>query len=350
MTDEDVLLITGRQVDAALAGRHRQIADAVRAAYEAHSRHRDALPQAGILRFADDPRNRVIALPARVDVGVERAGLKWIASFPANIERGLERASAVIMLNSLETGRVSTVMEGSLISAKRTAASAALAAAQVHRAEGPVTLGLIGCGRINFEILQFVRAVGPQIDAVLVFDQDPARAEGFAGRCADVAPELKVSVASRLTETLAAAPLVSFATTAIEPHVSDLSMCPQGATILHISLRDIAPREILPAENLVDDVEHACSAQTSLHLAEQLAGHRDFIRATLGDVLLGRVPPRVDSGGPLIFSPFGMGTLDIAVAGLVLDTVLDPVLDTVTDGVSGAVTVPDFWPTPWNSQ
>ncbi|NUP51099.1 MAG: 2,3-diaminopropionate biosynthesis protein SbnB [Catenulispora sp.] len=337
MTDEDVLLITGRQVDAALAGRHRQIADAVRAAYQARSRHQDALPQAGILRFADDPRNRVIALPARVDVGTERAGMKWIASFPANTARGLERASAVIMLNSLQTGRVTTVMEGSLISAKRTAASAAVAAAEVHRAAGPSTLGLIGCGRINFEILQFIRAVGPEVDAVLVFDQDPARAEGFAERCADVAPELKVAVAASIAETLAASPLVSFATTAIEPHVSDLSMCPAGATILHISLRDIAPREILLAENLVDDVEHACAAQTSVHLAEQLVGHRDFIRATLGDVLLGRVRPRAQDNSPLIFSPFGMGTLDIAVAGLVLDTVQD------------AVAVPDFWPAPWNS-
>lgn len=340
MTDSDLLVISGRQVEAALAGRHREISDLIRAAYQAHGRKADSLPQASILRFADSPGNRIIALPACLTAGSAQAGLKWIASFPANTEIGLERASAVVLVNSMTTGRVTAVMEGSMISAKRTAASAALAATEVHCRAEPSVLGLIGCGRINYEILQFLRAIGPPIAGALAYDKSQARAESFVSRCAEVAPELTVGLAASCTKLLSACHLVSFATTAVEPHVPELSMCPAGATILHVSLRDLAPRVILDAENIVDDADHVCTAQTSVHLAEQAVGNRDFIRTSLPDVLLGRSAPRADRRRPLVFSPFGLGTLDIALAAFVLESVRE----------GDTLAVPDFWPTPWNAR
>jgi ornithine cyclodeaminase len=120
-------------------------------------------------------------------------------------------------------------------------------------------------------------------------------------------------VLERLDLVLERASLVSFATTAVEPHVSDLSMCPPGTTLLHISLRDLSAEAILAGDNVVDDVEHVCRAQTSVHLAEQRSGGRAFIRCELAAVLSGAAPPR-RGPGPTIFSPFGLGILDLAVA------------------------------------
>jgi ornithine cyclodeaminase/alanine dehydrogenase-like protein (mu-crystallin family) len=79
-----------------------------------------------------------------------------------------------------------------------------------------------------------------------------------------------------------------------------------------LSLRDLAPQILLASTNFVDDVEHCLKANTSPHLVEQLTGNRDFLQGTLGDLMSGRAPaPPADR--PLIFSPFGLGVLDLAV-------------------------------------
>ena len=54
-------------------------------------------------------------------------------------------------------------------------------------------------------------------------------------------------------------------------------------------------------------------------LFRSLSGHRDFIRCTLGDVIRGETPARNDGHSITVFSPFGLGVLDLAVAKLVSD-------------------------------
>jgi ornithine cyclodeaminase/alanine dehydrogenase-like protein (mu-crystallin family) len=112
--------------------------------------------------------------------------------------------------------------------------------------------------------------------------------------------------------------VLSLATTAVVPTIEDLSICPPAATVLHISLRDIVADAIVRADNIVDDVDHAIRAQTSLHLAEQKLGHRNFVRGTLAEVLLGEQPARAEAARTVVFSPFGLGVLDLAVASLVM--------------------------------
>jgi ornithine cyclodeaminase len=245
--------------------------------------------------------------------------MKWIASFPGNVDRGVPRASAVVVLNRLDTGQPEVLLEGSVISARRTGASAALAARELAGQPGADAVtgaSFVGGGVINFEVLRYLRHTLAGLREVTVYDLDPARAEDFAARCTGQWPDLVVECARSVDETMARHPVISVATTAARPYLN-LDACAQGAVVLHVSLRDLTVDAVLSADNVVDDADHVCREQTSLHLAEQVVGHRGFIRAGIGDILLGNGPAAPEPGRVTVFSPFGLGVLDLALARLV---------------------------------
>jgi 2,3-diaminopropionate biosynthesis protein SbnB len=324
MKENEILILRGGEVDELLAGREHEVIDAVGRAYLAHSRGESSLPHSTFLRFPDDDLNRIIALPAYLGDGFGVAGMKWIASFPGNVQKGMARASAVLILNSATTGLPEAILESSLISARRTAASAALAARELRRGRPTGSAGFIGTGVINFETARFLLHAIPDLTELVLFDLDPVRAEAAAARIAEMAQgvsggraAVQVRVAGDREEIFRTCPLIAFATTAVRPHVSDLSACQPGATILHTSLRDLTAEVILAGDNVVDDPDHVSRAQTSIHLAEQQTGNRDFIRCTLADLLAGTAPAKKDEEAVTIFSPFGLGVLDLAVGHLV---------------------------------
>jgi len=244
----------------------------------------------------------------------------------------------VVILNSTQTGRPEALLEGSVISAKRTAASAALAAQCLFEGTKVRRVGVIGCGLINFEIARFLRAVFPEAETFVLFDQDEARAQQFKNKVEKISDEVAVEIAKDVNAVLRSSPLIAIATTALKPHIGDLRECPEGAAILHISLRDLTPDVILSCDNVVDDIDHVCRAQTSVHLAEQQVGNRQFIRCTLADILRGRAPARNGSHTVSVFSPFGLGVLDLAVSKLVRDLAHQQGLETV---------VGSFMPSSW---
>ena len=125
---ENILLLKGSEIDDLFRGEEAAILAAVKAAYQAHAKGLDHMPPNSYLRFPGMEKERIIAKAAYLGGDFHTAGLKWIASFPNNLSKGIERASATLILNSPETGRPTAIMESSIISAKRTAASAALAA------------------------------------------------------------------------------------------------------------------------------------------------------------------------------------------------------------------------------
>ncbi|TDD88946.1 2,3-diaminopropionate biosynthesis protein SbnB [Actinomadura rubrisoli] len=326
-------VIPGAQVHEAVAGREEQVTRMVEAAYRLHGEGRTVNPDSYFLRFPDRPSDRIIALPASVkgDIGVH--GMKWISSFPGNVANGIPRASAVLILNDAETGYPFACLESSIISAARTAASAALAAATLadRRGDRPRRVGFIGTGLIARYIHTYLAGNGFVFDELGVHDLSPEHAAGFKGyleRTEDGA----VTVHDKPEDLVRSSDLIVFATIAGEPHILDPGWFEHNPLVLHVSLRDLSPEIILSAYNVVDDVEHCMKANTSPHLAEQKVGHRDFVAGTLYDVLTGAITPPADR--PVVFSPFGLGVLDLAVARYVYDEV----------AASGALsTVPGFF-------
>ena len=179
---------------------------------------------------------------------------------------------------------------------------------------------LFRSGPINAAVAQFLTITWPNVNRLMAFDLDPARADAFG---VALLAQRDFKVAASVEEVLSECPMVAFATTAITPYVDDLDVCPAGATILHISLRDLSPGAILSNHNVVDDLDHVNRAATSIHLASEQEGNTGFVHSSLGDILLGKANLPERDERKLIFSPFGLGVLDLAVADLVQKTLAE---------------------------
>jgi N-[(2S)-2-amino-2-carboxyethyl]-L-glutamate dehydrogenase len=313
-------VIPGGQVQQALAGRERQVTALVEATYRLHGAGDSVNPPSYFLRFPDRPSDRIIALPASIGGPLRVDGLKWISSFPGNVAAGIPRASAVLILNDHDTGYPFACLESSIISATRTAASAAVAADWLSRGRPrPAAAGFIGTGLIARYIHTFLAGTGWSFDQTGVHDPSAASAAGFRGYLDHAGGTGPITVYDDPEPLIRASDLVIFATIAGQPHITDPSWFTHNPLVLHISLRDLTPQILLTATNIVDDIDHCLKADTSPHLAEQLTGNRDFLAGTLNDVITGHttIPP----DRPTIFSPFGLGVLDLAVGKYVYDQI-----------------------------
>jgi ornithine cyclodeaminase len=323
-------VMSGKHVRDIIETSRLEIFERVRETYLAHHRGETINPDSYFLRFPEKPDARIIALPAMLRGAPGVAGMKWIASFPGNVARNIPRASATLVLNDFATGYPFVCMEAAQISAARTAASAALGAEQLHGSRTAGRIAVIGAGVISRNILEFLRALGWVVGDITIHDAVPA----YAGKAVRHAESLgySASVSDTLAEAVDGADLIILATTAAEPYIVDAGALGPGHTVLNISLRDIGPDIIARSHNVVDDVEHCLKQNTSVHLATRAFGHRDFIDGTIAQLLLGEV--EISRAKPRIFSPFGLGVLDLAVG-----------LEVFTTGVATdrALAVPDFF-------
>ena len=304
---------------AVLAEEHPgEIARHTRRAYQLHGESHTANPNSSFLRFPQDPGNRIIGLPAFLGGEYNVAGFKWVSSWPANPGRGRPRAAAILVLNDTATGYPFALLEASGLSAYRTTAGAAMAAEILHeRRTGNCrctrTLGIVGCGAIGRNLVASLLRARWQIDELRVFDLDPDRARAFAQGIETLSSGgvRAVRICEHYASLARNCDIVAFTTTAGTPWIHNAETLRHCPVVLHLSLRDVAPEVIAASNNIVDDVRHVLRENTSVHLAQQASRHHRFINGTLYELMFKEV--NLDHRKPVIFSPFGLGVLDIAL-------------------------------------
>lgn len=322
-------ILTGADIAAQVEGNRPACVEEVRNAYLTHDEGASANPHSSFLRFPHNDRSRIIALPAYLGGEANVAGLKWIASFPDNTRHGVPRASAVLLLNDAESGYPFACLESSIISATRTAASAVLGAQELIGRRAARRVGFVGTGLIARHVQRFLADLDWEVGGYRLFDLAPEAARRFADRLGTADD---VVVVDRIEDALRDCDLIVFTTVAGEPHVHDPELFSHNPVVLHLSLRDLSPEVVLAAQNITDDVDHAVRERTSLHLTEQRTGDRSFVDGTLADVMRGRVVR--DPARPVVFAPFGLGVLDLAIGKWVHDRA-------VADGLG--IDISDFY-------
>jgi alanine dehydrogenase len=296
------LLLTRAEVEALLDP--DELIGALEDAFRDLSAGRASMPQR-VAAFAPDGLLGV--MPAYLPTA-DALTVKLVTLFEGNAGTELPTHQAAIGVFSPQRGSLVALMDGTWITAARTAAGSALATRLLARADARV-LTIVGTGvqaRSHAWALPHARA----FDEVRVVGRDPAKA-------AQLAAEIGGRAFDAYEDALAGADVVCATTHSPEPvvrrtwlddgvHVTSVGMNPEG-------------REV--AEDVVEEafvvVESRSSAVAGFPMgSNELAGRPPESVVELGEVLAGATRP--DAGSLTLYKSVGVAVMDAAAAALVL--------------------------------
>ncbi|MFJ2644887.1 ornithine cyclodeaminase family protein [Streptomyces sp. NPDC087511] len=240
-------------------------------------------------------------------------GFKAIMHNPANEARGLSTHIGIVSIFDPVTGELSAVLDGSAITAIRTAAVSAVATRVLAR-EDASDLAILGSGvqaRTHLEAMQLVR----DIHRVRVWSRTTDHAKDFLdwahGR------GVAVEVTATPEEALRGADLVCTTTGAREPVVLPGHLAPGahvnavGASVL--GTRELAPAAVARCAIYVDSRESALHESSDIcdPIAQGLITENG-IRGEIGEVLLGMSKARTGPMEVTLFKSLGLAVEDVA--------------------------------------
>jgi len=280
----------------------RDAISVVESAFVAHGRG-EALMPAKVYLSLPQHHGDFRAMPAYL---AGSAGVKWVNAHPENpIRHGLPSVLALYILSDAETAAPLAVMDGTLLTAIRTGAAAAVASK--HLARAPHAVGFIGCGVQARFLLEAHRAVLGEFE-VLAYDRSADAADRFAsearGRRAPIEEVAGAGIVC--TATPSRAPIVERAFVRPGTHINALGADAPGK-------QELDPAILAAAKVIIDDWKQATeSGEVNVPLHRGIY-RREQIHGTLGEVLAGKKSGR--AGDEItVFDSTGLAIQDLALA------------------------------------
>ncbi|WP_020396928.1 ornithine cyclodeaminase family protein [Thiolinea disciformis] len=141
-------------------------------------------------------------------------GVKIVNVTPDNAQRGLPAVAASYLLFSETTGEHVALLDGSVLTARRTAAASALGARYLANPQAK-TLLIIGAGRVARELPEAFASLFP-LQKVLIWNRSPARAHELLNSLQTL-QRWELALVSDLASAVAQSDLISCATLAQAP-------------------------------------------------------------------------------------------------------------------------------------
>ncbi len=287
------------------------------------------VPPKAVLRWSDDPKventkGRVNFLSAYAGGDIDVLGMKWIGSFPNNkTALNLPRATALIILNDPVTGIPIAIMEGSVISATRTAAMTGVAIKYLARSDSKV-VGIIGAGVLSKAHIHVLHALFENIERIQLYN--PTRANAVKLK-AEIEAELGFQITLVDTPDLAfnGSDITLTATTTHDPIVHSGWLAP-GMLSIQIAGHEYSFDAVKKADKIVCDdwegLKHRGIMSPAKMYQAGLLKDED-IYANLSEIVTGKKPGRKDQNEHIHFATVGMGLSDVAIAAMVYQRALE---------------------------
>ena len=241
-------------------------------------------------------------------------GVKIANVFPGNSKKGLQGVHSLYCLFDAEHGTPMALLDGNVLTARRTAAVSALAASYLARSDADRLL-VVGAGRIASLLPEAYREVRA-IRHVAVWNPTPTAAQALVERLR--ALDFDASVAPDLEGAVRAADIVSCATLATRPLILGDWLHPG----MHLDLigsftpemRETDDEAVRRASVFVDTETALAESGDLLQPLQSGAFVAGRLAGTLSDLGDGRHPGRRDAKELTLFKTVGTAMSDLAAA------------------------------------
>lgn len=282
-----------------------------------HARGEHVQPLKPYLRWpgADHIADRIIAMPCYIGGDDPIAGIKWIGSRQHNpAQHGLERASALIVLNDATTNYPVAMMEGGLISGMRTAAITAVAARHLARS-GFGDVACIGCGPIARMQMQTLLEQFPAIRTVHLFDFSREAMQTLRAELGGRFPSVGWELCGSAELAVRAADVVVTCTVTDAPYLEHAWLKP-GAFVSNVSIMDVHKDVYEKVSKVVVDDWEQSNREKKIINQLVLEGRfsREKLYAELGEIVIGKKPGRERDDEIILLNPMGMALDDMVCA------------------------------------
>lgn len=239
------------------------------------------------------------------------AGVKWVNSHSRNPEKhGLPAVMAVYILSDPDTAVPLSIMDGTLLTAARTGAAAAVASKHLAR-KNPRTIGFVGCGVQSRWLLDAHKVLFGALE-VLAHDVRSDAAVSFAGEVGGRAVSLEEACACDIvcTSTPVREPVIKRAMIKKGTHINAMGADAPGK-------QELDPNILFDAKVVIDDWDQAThSGEVNVPIHDGIYDPKK-IHATLGEIAIGKSLGRVSDDEITIFDSTGLAIQDVALARVI---------------------------------
>lgn len=262
-------------------------------------------PKPGVHKFSN---SFIHAMPAYLKEA-NIMGIKWVAGYPSNREKGLPNINGLQIINDPETGLPLCIMNATWTTTVRTAAVTAVSAPKLARANSEV-MGIVGAGvqgTINAEVLCMTI---PSIKKIKIYDIFSAASERFK-KTIEEKTGVAVQIVDSAHDAVVDSDIVVTATQKLpEPFLKKEWLKPGYLGIPLDVSRAWSIEALFDADKFInDDI-----AQAKLYQADGAfpAGIPTLYCHT-GELMNGNYPGRTNDQESIILMNIGLGIYDISL-------------------------------------
>ncbi|MFX1538608.1 MAG: ornithine cyclodeaminase family protein, partial [Promethearchaeota archaeon] len=297
----------------------------VEEAYKQLSLGKAIVPQR--IAITDPAPGLTLVMPGIIGGGMDALATKIVSVYKKNPEKyNMPTVLAKIMIQDINTGDITGIMDGGLITAMRTGAATGVSAKYLAR-EDSTKMGIFGAGvQARKQVSAVYWALNQKLEKCKVYDLKKPTAESFKD---ELSKELgiEVEIVDSGDDLLSDVDILVAATTSTEPLFSGEKI-PEGIHISSIGAHSPTAREldsttIKRADLLVAGLKEACLAEAGdyiIPINEGIIKEDDIL--SIGDIITDKKSGRSSDSEITVFKSVGISAQDVAVAKLVYDRAL----------------------------